>query len=171
SSKSQREIYLAQIQNEREEVEARPDEAQAEVAFMLEREGLDEAAARRVAAELAREPRVLLKTMVEKELGIVVEPGRGALHGAIIMGGAFGLASLVPILPYLFVDPAGAVPYSIAAAALFMFGIGVLKSRWTKRHPLLSGAEILLLATVAGLAGYFFGSVLPALLGVEAPPG
>lgn len=171
SSKSQREIYLAQIANEREEVQARPDEAEAEVAFMLEREGLEEGAARRVAAELARDPRVLLKTMVEKELGIAVEPGRGALQGAIVMGGSFGLASLVPILPYLFVDPAGAVPFSIAAAAIFMFAIGVLKSRWTKRSPLVSGAEILLLATVAGLAGYFFGSVLPGLLGVEGPAG
>src|SRR5919106_2909278 len=62
SSKSQREIYVAQIENEREEVRDRPAEAEAEVAYMLEAEGLSEAAARRIAAELAREPTVLLKT-------------------------------------------------------------------------------------------------------------
>jgi len=112
SSKSQREIYVAQIENEREEVRDRPAEAEAEVAYMLESEGLSEAAARRVAAELAREPTVLLKTMVEKELGLVIEEGPGALQGAIIMGGAFGLASLVPILPYLVVPIANA-PMSV----------------------------------------------------------
>src|SRR5688572_27793271 len=111
SSKSQREIYVAQIENERDEVRDRPAEAEAEVAYMLESEGLSEAASRRVAAELAREPNVLLKTMVEKELGLVVDEGPGALQGALVMGGAFGLASLVPILPYLL------LPIQIAPAA------------------------------------------------------
>jgi vacuolar iron transporter family protein len=166
SSKSQREIYLAQIENEREEVRDRPQEAEAEVAFMLEQEGLSEPAARRVAAELAREPTVLLKTMVEKELGLVIEEGHGAFQGAMIMGVSFGLASLVPLIPYLILPIGYAVYGSIAFSLLVMFGIGVVKSRWTKRHPLVSGAEIVALAAIAGIAGYLFGSVLPALLGV-----
>src|SRR3989442_390312 len=53
SSKSQREIFLAQIQKERHEVEERPQESEAEVAYMLEREGLAEATAKHAAAELA----------------------------------------------------------------------------------------------------------------------
>ena len=40
SSKSQREIFLGQIEKERREVEERPGESEAEVALMLEREGL-----------------------------------------------------------------------------------------------------------------------------------
>jgi VIT1/CCC1 family predicted Fe2+/Mn2+ transporter len=47
-----------------------------------------------------------------------------------------------------------------------LFGIGVVKSRWTHRSWLSSGLEIVVLGAVAGVAGYFFGSVLPALLGV-----
>jgi len=165
SSKSQREIYVAQIENEREEVRDRPAEAEAEVAYMLESEGLSEAAARRVAAELAREPTVLLKTMVEKELGLVIEEGPGALQGAIIMGGAFGLASLVPILPYLVVPIANAPIASIVLCAAVVFGIGIVKSRWTRVDPIRSGLEVVALAAFAGIAGYLFGSVLPNVLG------
>src|SRR5690349_21529136 len=73
SSKSQREIFEAQIAAEEEEVEQRPGEAEAEVAFMLASEGLAPEAARRVAHELATSKQVLLKTMVEKELGLSVE--------------------------------------------------------------------------------------------------
>src|SRR5437867_4160434 len=80
SSKSQREIFLSQIQKERQEVADRPGESEAEVAYMLEQEGLDETAARRVAAELAHKPNVLLKTMVEKELGLTFEEGGSALQ-------------------------------------------------------------------------------------------
>ncbi len=171
SSKSQREIYLAQIDGEREEVEGRPQEAEAEVAYMLEEEGLPEESAKRIAAEIARYPSVLLKTMVEKELGITVEEGRSALHGAIVMGASFGVASLVPVLPYL-VAPISLAPWiSVALCAGTLFFFGVVKSRWTRRRALRSGLEVVALAAVAGAAGYLFGSVLPSLLGVAGFPG
>src|SRR5437764_6335552 len=64
SSKSQREIFDAQIASESEEVEERPGEAEAEVAYLLTEEGLAPDAARRIVVELANEKRVLLKTMV-----------------------------------------------------------------------------------------------------------
>ena len=48
-SKSQREILDAQIHEERHEVEERPGEAEAEVAYMLTEEGLDEEEAARIA--------------------------------------------------------------------------------------------------------------------------
>ena len=166
SSKSQREIYVAQIENEREEVRDRPAEAEAEVAYMLEAEGLSEAAARRVAAELAREPKVLLKTMVEKELGLVIEEGPSAMQGAIVMGGSFGLASLVPILPYLFLPIAIAPFASIALCAAVVFAIGAIKTKWTRRNPVRSGLEVVALAAFGGVAGYLFGSILPSVLGV-----
>jgi hypothetical protein len=44
--------------------------------------------------------------------------------------------------------------------------MGVIKSRWTRRHWLPSGVEIMALGAFAGVAGYLFGSVLPAMLGV-----
>ncbi|OLC19818.1 MAG: hypothetical protein AUH33_05040 [Chloroflexi bacterium 13_1_40CM_68_21] len=166
SSKSQREIYLAQIEKERAEVDERPEEAEAEVAHLLEAEGLSEASARRVAAELSHAPNALLKTMVEKELGLVVEEGHGALQGAVIMGASFGLASLVPIVPYLIAPPNVALVPSLVVSALVVFAIGVVKSRWTRRNPIASGLEIVVLAAFAGIAGYFFGSLLPGLLGV-----
>src|SRR5207244_13230927 len=53
SSRSQREIFLAQIEKERREVQERPGESEAEVAYMLETEGLATPAAKRVAAEIA----------------------------------------------------------------------------------------------------------------------
>src|SRR5215216_3955371 len=53
SSKSQREIFEAQIAHEILEVNERPGEAEAEVAYMLVEEGLSPDAARRVTQDLA----------------------------------------------------------------------------------------------------------------------
>ena len=166
SSKSQREIFEAQIATEALEVEERPGEAEAEVAFMLQKEGLAEDAARRIASELATSKRALLKTMVEKELGLTVEDDGNALRGALVMGASFGLAALVPILPYLFLSVQVALYVSVGLGAVLLFGMGAIKSRWTRRSWLASGLEIFALGTFAGIAGYFFGTLLPAALGV-----
>ena len=166
SSKSQREIFEAQIAHEIREVDERPGEAEAEVAYMLIEEGLTPAAARRVAKELASNRTVLLKTMVEKELGLAIEDDANALRGALVMGASFGLAALVPILPYLFLPVQLAVYVSVALSGVLLFGMGALKSRWTRRHWVKSGLEIFGLGAFAGIAGYLFGTVLPTALGV-----
>jgi VIT1/CCC1 family predicted Fe2+/Mn2+ transporter len=171
SSKSQREIFEEQIRHEALEVEERPGEAEAEVAFMLNQEGLEPAAARHVARELARNKQVLLKTMVEKELGLAIEGDQNALRGALIMGASFGVAALVPIVPYLVVPMGLALYLSIALSAMTLFGMGAVKSRWTGRHWLPSGLEIFALGAVAGIAGYLFGTLLPSALGVAGVPG
>src|SRR5919199_4807552 len=174
SSKSQREIFEAQIATEAREVEERPGEAEAEVAFMLQEEGLAPEVAARIARDLASSKRALLKTMVEKELGLTVEDDVNALRGALVMGASFGLAALVPILPYLFLPVQMALYLSVGLAALVLFGMGALKSRWTRRHWLISGLEIFALGAVAGVAGYFFRTPLapaPGVAGIPRPPG
>ncbi|MBA2570360.1 MAG: VIT1/CCC1 transporter family protein [Chloroflexi bacterium] len=166
-SKSQREIFDAQIANEREEVEERPGESEAEVGFMLAEEGMGDEDAAKVAALMARHPEVLLRTMVSKELGIQFEDAHGGvIQGAIFMGAAFGLGALVPIVPFLFLPVGLALPVAAILTGAVLFGIGVVKSRWTRRSALASGLEVLVLAAVAGGAGYLFGTVLPSLLGV-----
>jgi VIT1/CCC1 family predicted Fe2+/Mn2+ transporter len=87
------------------------------------------------------------------------------------MGVAFGLGALAPILPYLLLPVGLAVYVSVLATAGVLFGIGVVKSRWTHVHPVASGLEILLIGAFAGVAGYFFGTVLPTLLGAPATGG
>jgi len=94
SSKSQREIFVAQIAGEREEVAERPGEAEAEMAYMLEEDGLPRTEASAVAGTIATHPDVLLKTMVEKELGLTGEHAEGSpFQGALVMGASFGLGS------------------------------------------------------------------------------
>ena len=165
-SKSQREIFDAQIATERAEVEERPGEAEAEVAFMLAEEGLGQEDAARVVAIMARHPEVLLRTMVTRELGIQVDDHQGgALRGALFMGAAFGLGAAVPVLPFMFLPVETALPAAAVATGIALFAIGVVKSRWTQRSAVASGLEVLALAAIAGVVGYLFGSVLPTILG------
>jgi len=166
SSRSQREIFDEQISDELEEVHQRPGESEAEVAFMFREEGLPREEAVQIAEILARHPEVLLKTMVEKELGLAVEEAGGSpLQGALVMGTSFGIGAAVPVIPYLVLPVESGIIGSLLATGVVLFLIGVAKSRWTGRGAAISGLEILALAAFAGIAGYFFGNILPALLG------
>jgi VIT1/CCC1 family predicted Fe2+/Mn2+ transporter len=169
SSKSQHEIFEAQIVGERQEVAERPGEAEAEMAYMFEEDGLPAETSAAFAHAIAQHPEVLLKTMVEKELGLTHRLAEGTpVQGALVMGASFGLGAAVPILPYLVLGLDVATWVSGIATAAVLFGIGVVKSRWTHRGWLVSGVEILALGAVAGIAGYFFGDLLPTLFGVPA---
>jgi VIT1/CCC1 family predicted Fe2+/Mn2+ transporter len=173
SSKSQREIALARISEEREKVAGRRGEVQAELAYMLAEDGLPEADAGQVAASIARHPEVLLNSKVEKAFGIAVEEDAhgSPLQGAGVMGIAFGLGALAPILPYLLLPVGVALYVSVLATAGVLFAIGLVKTRWTHANPLASGLEILLIGAFAGVVGYFFRSILPTLLGAPAVGG
>jgi vacuolar iron transporter family protein len=109
--------------------------------------------------------------MVEKELGLAVADTDKPLRGALIMGGSFGFASLVPILPYLFAPVSSALYVSVGLTVLMLFAMGSFKSRWTGRSWLVSGLEAVGLGAFAGIAGYLFGTLLPAGLGVAGLRG
>ena len=169
SSKSQREISLAQIAEEREKVAERPDNVQVELAHIFEEDGLPEDEAIVVAAIIGRHREVLLNAKVLRQYGVAVEGAGGSpLQGAAVMGAAFALGALAPILPYLLLPFGIAVYASVIATAGVLFAIGVVKTRWTHGQPIWSGIEILTIGALAGIVGYFFGSILPTLLGAPA---
>jgi vacuolar iron transporter family protein len=172
-SKSQAEIFEQQIERERVEVAERPEEAEAEVAYLFAEEGLPEDEAGQVARILARHPDSVLATMVAKELGVIPVDQTGTeggpLRGALIMGGVFAAGGLVPILPFLFASGMVALWWSAGLTGGALFAIGAAKSRWTGRSWIASGLEVFSLAAVAGVAGYLFGSVLPSMLGFAVP--
>src|SRR5919106_817616 len=92
--------------------------------------------------------------------------GGSPMQGALVMGAAFGLGAVVPIIPHLLLPIGPSVVVAVVATLAVLFGIGVVKSRWTHRGWLSSGLEILVIGAIAGVVGYFFGSILPVLLGV-----
>lgn len=72
--------------------------------------------------------------MVSEELGIQVEDEQGGvLQGALLMGAAFGLGAIVPIVPFLLLPSGSALPIAMLVTAAVLLGIGAAKSRWTHR--------------------------------------
>jgi predicted membrane protein (TIGR00267 family) len=171
SSRSQREIYEAEIAEEHKEIHERPWEARAEIKALFREEGVSDEDAESIADRLTKYPRSLLKTMIEKELFLVLEEQAGAMQGALVMGACYLVGSLLPVLPYLFLKGVPALSASIALTAAALFAIGVGKALPAKQHPIRSGFQVMVLGALSGLAGYLVGNLFPALVGAPRPLG
>ena len=70
SMQSQRELYERQIALERAELEAMPEEEQAELAAIYRSKGFSADEADKIAAQLFRDPQHALDTLIREELGL-----------------------------------------------------------------------------------------------------
>ncbi|MCI0527968.1 MAG: VIT1/CCC1 transporter family protein [Nitrospira sp.] len=167
SSKAEKELHTTEIEKEARELEEKPEEEMAELIEIYLREGLTLEEAERLAERMAQDKQLWLKTLAEKELGLSPEMTESPSKDAMTMGVSFILGAAVPILPYFFISSNTVIPISIGITILTLFGVGVVKSKVTRRNPMRSGLEIVLIGTFSALLGYLIGTISPRLLGIS----
>jgi VIT1/CCC1 family predicted Fe2+/Mn2+ transporter len=157
---SQRELFERQIDLERAELEAMPEEEEAELAAVYRAKGFTADEAARIAKRLFADKDNVLDTLVREELGL--DPDElgspwGAAFGSFV---AFGLGAAVPVVPYLFGDGpvAFAMALGLSLTALFAVGAGV--SVLTGRSTLYSGVRQVAIGAVAAAVTYGVGTVI-----------
>ncbi len=156
SVQSARELNQHQIAIERQELQEAPKEEQEELALIYQSKGLDEHAARELAANLMQQGTTALDTLAREELGIDPKDLGGSAWGAAITSFfLFALGAIIPVFPFIFTNGLVAVGISLALSVLGLFGIGAGVSL-TAGSPLWkAGARQVLLGLLA--AGITFG--------------
>jgi vacuolar iron transporter family protein len=160
SMQSQRELFERQIELERAEIEAMPQEEQRELAAIYVAKGFTRPEAERIAERIFRDPQLALDTLVREELGL--DPDElgspwGAAFGSFL---AFALGAVIPVLPYLLLtgSAAFAVSLGLSLVALFVVGAGV--SLLTGRGVIFGGARQMGLGAAAAAVTYAIGTVI-----------
>ena len=157
SSKSQRQYLERLLREEEEEIARDPEGERQEIWEMYRLRGYADAEIEIIAKRLMSNPKLLLEDMAHKELGISPETLEEPLGNALVMGTTYVLGGLVPVLPYLSLPIATAIPVSISGTLLALFLFGGLKGRIVKQVWWRSGLEMLSVAGVAALAGFAIG--------------
>jgi vacuolar iron transporter family protein len=160
SMQSQRELSQRQIELERAELEAMPEEEQAEMAALYRAKGFLPSEAEAIAARLFENPERALDTLVREELGL--DPDElgspvGAATGSFV---AFAFGAGVPVLPYVFASGAGAFTASLVLSLIALFAVGAGVSLLTGRGTLFSGARQVVIGAVAAGVTFLVGSVV-----------
>jgi vacuolar iron transporter family protein len=157
SMQSQRELFERQIALERAELDAMPEEEQAELAMLYRAKGFTEAEANTIAARMFKDPQHALDTLVREELGL--DPDQlgspwGAAGGSFV---AFGIGAIIPVIPYVLATGSVAFFASIGLSIVALFAVGAGVSLLTGRSLLFSGARQVLIGSAAAVVTYFVG--------------
>ena len=158
SMQSQRELFERQIELERAELAAIPEEEEIELALIYRRKGFTDAESASIARRLMSDPKTALDTLVREELGL--DPDQlgspwGAAGGSFL---AFSAGAALPVLPYLLLGDTVAfwLALGLSLAALFLVGAAV--SLLTGRSALFSGVRQSLIGGAAAAVTYAVGA-------------
>jgi predicted membrane protein (TIGR00267 family) len=164
SSKAEHEVQQWAISKEVNEVETIPEVEKNEIKMLFESEGLSAAHASKVADLVTASKKSWIRTMVEKELGLSMDPIHTGPRDALVIGLSYLSGSLFPIVPYLLLPLHAALVFSVGLTLAALFGLGVYKSRIAHGKMLKGGLEVMGIGAFSGLAGYALGTLMPILL-------
>jgi VIT1/CCC1 family predicted Fe2+/Mn2+ transporter/rubrerythrin len=162
AAKSEREIYDAEIDREREAITMNAPEARELLALYYQVKGLPEEDAHKMVNHIANDPDQFLKALASERLGTSEEalsnPMVSAVSGAI----STAVGAAIPIIPFFFLH---GMPAVIAAAVISLaahFAVGAAKSLITVRSWWSSGMEMTVVGALEGAVTYGIGVLLGA---------
>jgi VIT1/CCC1 family predicted Fe2+/Mn2+ transporter/rubrerythrin len=160
SMQSQRELFERQIELERAEMAAMPEEEEAEMASLYRAKGFNADEAKAIAHRLFEDPERALDQLIREELGL--DPDElgspfGAAFGSFV---AFALGAFVPVVPYLIGSGVGAFVAAIGLSLVALFAVGGGVSLLTGRGVLFSGARQVGIGAAAAIVTFVVGTAI-----------
>jgi vacuolar iron transporter family protein len=161
SVQSSRELYQNQLNIEKRELAAIPEEEKEELALIYQAKGLPEAQARDLADHLLSDPATALDTLAREELAIdPQELGGSAWVAAFTSFLLFALGALFPVLPYVFLTGTAGIIASAVVSTVGLFGIGAAITLMTGQNALISGLRQVMFGLAAAAITFGAGRLL-----------
>jgi vacuolar iron transporter family protein len=165
SSKSQIEYFQKEIAREKREIEEDPEHEKQEIWDIYKARGFTDDEISILIKRITADKNLWLRFMLREELGLGDEAWENPIKVGLTMGGSFLIGSVIPIVPYFFLQPGTALVTATCASLVFLFSLGAFKTRITKSGWLKSGIEMLAIGTASALVGYLVGSFVSRLTG------
>ena len=160
ASKSEREIYHAEIAREREAIRMNGPEARELLSLYYQVKGLPEADADHMVNHIASDPEQMLRALASERLGTSEEalsnPMVSATSGAL----STAVGAIIPVIPFFFMSGVPAVIAAAIVSLLAHFAVGAAKSLITIRSWWSSGLEMTVVGAVEGAVTYGIGILL-----------
>lgn len=157
AAKSEREIYEAELEREREAVEMNGPEAQELLSLYYQVKGIPRDDADHVVGHLAEAPEQFTRALAAERLNMTEDglgqPWVSAWSGAL----STAVGAFIPIVPFFFMSGYPAVIASAIISLAAHFAVGAAKSLITVRSWWASGLEMTIVGAVEGIATYVIG--------------
>lgn len=165
SGRSEAQVQKTEVEKELREIRDNPEFELSEMAQLFRHEGVSAEDATTMANLLAKYPNAYHKTMVEKELGLQIDPDTVRIPEALTMGVSYIIGSIFPLIAYFFLPIPVALPVSLVLTVLALVIVGIIKGRLANINLVRSALEVVVVGTASALGGYLLGNVIPHLFG------
>jgi vacuolar iron transporter family protein len=165
ATKSEREVYEAEVEKERREIENNPAEELEEMELFYQLKGFTEAEAKQMTKKLAEQPEHLLTTLAHEELGLSEKtfPNQWKSATSAMISTAIGAA--IPVIPFIFASGMTGLIISLIVSTLAHFAVGASKVVVTGRSWIKSGTEMTLVGLGEAAITYAIGLLIAPTLG------
>ena len=160
SMRSQRELFEAQIERQRRELETRPQAEIDDLARIYHRRGLPLDTACKVSKALSADLKSALETHAREELGLNPEDLGSPIGAAVSSFVSFAIGAAVPLAPFVLGAASRAFATSALLAACALFAVGVASSKLTGQALARGGLRLLVVGGGAGVIAYLIGRVM-----------
>jgi VIT1/CCC1 family predicted Fe2+/Mn2+ transporter/rubrerythrin len=157
ATKSEREVYEAELDRERREIEENPEEEREELELFYQLKGFNQEQSSMLAGQLMRQPDQLLKTLAHEELGLSEASFPNPLKAMLSATLSTAIGGFIPVIPFIFATGMSAVIASFIISTLAHFLIGASKTFVTGRSWVASGGEMTVVGIIEAVITYGLG--------------
>ena len=163
ATKSEREVYQAEIGREKREIEEDPEEEQEELALFYQLKGFTEDESRMLASRLAEKPEQFLRTLAHEELGLSEDSFPNPWVAAVSATISTALGAFIPIIPFFFLSGITAIIVAAIISLVAHFAVGAAKTLVTGRSWFNSGMEMTVVGGIEAVITYVLGAAFKAI--------
>lgn len=164
ATKSQREVYEAELNREREEIRQNPEEEREEMELFYQLKGFTADEAKTMVDRLAQDPEQFLKTLGHEELGLSEQTFPNEWSSAISATASTALGAVIPVIPFMFASGTNALVISLVVSTAAHFAVGASKVLVTGRSWMKSGVEMTLIGLGEAAITYGIGMLISPML-------
>jgi VIT1/CCC1 family predicted Fe2+/Mn2+ transporter/rubrerythrin len=165
ATKSEREVYEAELEKERGEIANNPEEEKEELELFYQLKGFSEVEAKSMVARIATRPEQMLRSLAHEELGLSEQSFPNEWKSALSASISTAIGAAVPVIPFVFAHGLTALAISLVVSTIAHFIVGASKVIVTGRSWLKSGTEMTLIGLGEAATTYVIGLLIsPALV-------
>lgn len=162
--RSEQDYARAQRKKEEWEIENLREIEVEEVREIFEKKGFKGRDLARAVEIVTSNRKVWLDVMMKDELGIIEEHGHDPRKHGLVTFGAFVVAGLIPLVPFIVPTFFNSFLFSALLGAFALFAAGALRSMITTVSWIRGGFEVLIVGSAAALAAYFIGAIVEGII-------
>lgn len=161
SAKSEKEVTEKESDRKGIRRKGTPEEEKERLVRFYQARGFKRLEAQAIADRVALQVESRESCTIGEEVGLASEKSWPPNKAALFTGLSFAVVSLIPILPFVFMEVNPAVITAAIASIGCLFVVGASKAIFSRKSWVRSGAEMMAIGILASLATYAIGLAIP----------